>query len=480
MTDFKTARYTAIISDLHLCETEPVHPRFPLWKKYKTKEFFFDTVFADFLAMLEKKAGGESVELILNGDIFDFDSVTRLPVEPPYKVGWLEACRGLAPHEEKSLYKIREIFTDHDVFVVALKDFLARGNRVVFIIGNHDLELHFPSVQKEILMRLAVEDDCVRFCEWFFISNGDTLIEHGNQYDPYCVCQDQINPFVRKGHRIELRVPFGNLATRYLINGMGYFNPHVDTNFIMSTKEYIVFFFKYMSRSQPLLIWTWFWGAVVTLFQTFFDRLLPSIRDPMMVEEISEEIARKSNATPGMVRQLRTLAVAPAANSPWLLAKELWLDRALILLFAAYLVGNVYFVVNEMVQMSPLWFAIPVVLFLPPFIFYAQVVGSNVVSFKEPQERILMNSSWITGVNRVVYGHTHITRHEVVGGVEHLNSGCWSPAFIDVECTKSVDQKTYVWISPCNRGDREAQLIAYEPEMAAVPSPMTRSASDGG
>src|SRR6476659_5663592 len=99
MKDFGKARFTAIISDLHLCEAEPIHPRFPLWKKYKTREFFFDKTFADFLRHIVNMAGGSEVELVLNGDIFDFDSVMTLPDEPPFRVSWLEERRGLNPEE---------------------------------------------------------------------------------------------------------------------------------------------------------------------------------------------------------------------------------------------------------------------------------------------------------------------------------------------------------------------------------------------
>ena len=47
--DFSKATYTAIVSDLHLCEAEPESSKFPLWKKYKTREFFFDSQFRVFL-----------------------------------------------------------------------------------------------------------------------------------------------------------------------------------------------------------------------------------------------------------------------------------------------------------------------------------------------------------------------------------------------------------------------------------------------
>ena len=454
-----------MISDLHLCEAEKAHPKDPLWKKYKTREFFFDDVFSGFLSHLRERAQGEMVELILNGDIFDFDSVTSLPEAPTFRTSWLERHRGLHPQEDKSLFKIKKILEDHEEWTRALANFIKTGNRVIFILGNHDLELHFPSVQKHVLKALDLlpeEKKRVRFCEWFYISNGDTLIEHGNQYDPYCVCQDPINPFVVKGSHIEMRLPFGNLATRYLINGMGYFNPHVDSNFILTAREYLVFFFKYMVRSQPLLVWTWLWGSFVTLFQTFFDRLLPVLRDPMVVEERSAAIAKKSNTTPGVVRQMRSMSVSPAANNPWLLATELWLDRAMILMVIGYVIMRTYFTVDDYVPIAVWWIAIPLVLFLPPFVFYSTLVASEVVSYKKPRERILMNSSWITGTNRVVYGHTHITCHEVIGGVEHLNSGCWSPAFVDVECTRAIDRRAFVWIFPGSLGAREAELLVFE------------------
>ena len=50
----------------------------------------------------------------------------------------------------------------------------------------------------------------------------------------------------------------------------------------------------------------------------------------------------------------------------------------------------------------------------------------------------------------------------VIGPVEHLNSGTWSPAFLDVECTMPIGQKTFVWIGPGESGEREAELLKFE------------------
>ena len=73
--------------------------------------------------------------------------------------------------------------------------------------------------------------------------------------------------------------------------------------------------------------------------------------------------------------------------------------------------------------------------------FYSRSVVSDVHEFKEPREKILWISSTITKNIQVIYGHTHEVRHEMMGPVEHLNSGTWSPAFKDVECHIAADLK---------------------------------------
>lgn len=462
--EFQKAKYTAIISDLHLCEEEPVHPKYPLWKKYKTREFFFDEDLRRFFEFIEKKAQGEKIELVLAGDVFDFDSVMSIPKHPSFAVTSLEQKRGLFPQEEKSVYKIQKILQDHQVFIEALRDFLARGHRVIFIVGNHDLELHYRSVQdilREALVSTPETHQRLRFVEWFYISNQDTLIEHGNQYDPYCAVEDPVSPFILKFNKVHVRIPFGNLATRYMINGMGFFNPYLESNFIMSFGEYVRFFFKYIIKAQPFLLFTWFSGAVLILIQASFEALIPPLRDPMEIEGRIEDIARRSNATPRMVREMRTLTVPMAASQPILILRELWLDRAFIVLLAFFAIIELYLFISHVFHVSLFWTLIPFLLFSPFFIFYSRSISSDVEKFKEPQERILSLESLITKVSRVVHGHTHIVRHEMIGPVEHLNSGTWSPAFKDVECQEPVSQKTYVWIEPENSRRRRASIYCF-------------------
>jgi len=481
---FAKAAHTVVVSDLHLTDAQPRLPDRPLWKRYKQRDLFIDDCFSRFVDHLLTQLPVDS-ELILAGDIFDFDAVMTLPPPPsPFPVSWLERQRGLGAEELRSTFKMRVILGDHPVFLQALRTWIGAGNRVIFVIGNHDIELHWPAVQRLVREALALPPehrDALRICEWFYLSNGDSLIEHGNQYDAYCLCANPIHPTIQWRGEERVRVPFGNLAERYMLNGMGLFNPHVEGSFIMSLSEYVRFFVKYMIRIQPLLGITWLWGAVVTLFVTLGEGFRPAIKDPLRMEERLAGIALRANASAGLVLGLQALHVHPAVFNPWKIMKELWLDRALIL---ALLVGGSFELVtltNVFTPVSPWWALVVFLVLLPFFIFYARGVNSDVDSTERALWARLPVALEVAHVQRLVMGHTHLEHHSVLlesrrGGQmlrsELLNTGTWSPAFRDVECTIPYGRKCFAWIRPdLSGGPRKAGLYVWEDPGVSVIAP---------
>lgn len=473
-----------MLSDIHLADAEPPHPRNPLWKRFKRPEFFVDGAIRDFLETIESRAGGP-IELVFNGDTFDFDSVMKMPSprlskDAPFPVSWLERARGLRAEEPKSRFKMKTILDDHPVFVEALRGFLARGHRVVFVLGNHDIELHWPSVQADLRERLGApegEGSPLRFVEWFYISNGDTLIEHGNQYDPYCLCANPINPLIRKHHGASVRLPFGNLAGRYMLNGMGLMNPHSDSSFIRgSVWGYLSFYYKYIMRTQPFLLWTWFWSALVTLFATFNEGFRPALADPITVPDRVEHIAAKSNGTPRMVWALRALQAHAAWYDPFRVLRELWLDRAILLGLVVFASFQFFSFLNVFSRVSIAWFLVPLAILTPAFLFYARSVRSEVERSLKGAFSVAPTVAKITGVRRVINGHTHLATHTSTEGIEYLNTGTWSPAFRDVACTEPYGQKCFAWIRPEAEG-RVAELIEWTPEFARREAPRRAASS---
>ncbi|AZZ35345.1 hypothetical protein CIK05_00515 [Bdellovibrio sp. qaytius] len=463
-------KYTAIISDIHLTDSEPSRPKFkvrhPLWKKFKTKEFFMDPALIEFLDEIDQKSNGNPIELILNGDIFDFDSVMAMPVAPIYKFHWIETRRGLFPREERSVFKMQVVLEEHAGFINALRRFVEKGHSLILIPGNHDVELHFPKVQKAFFdfLNLNSEDvKRVKIVKWFYISENDTLIEHGHQQDPYCLCENPLNPFIINYNELRIRLPFGNVACRYIMNGMGLFNPHIEKNYIMSVSGYLKFFFRYLLLNQPLIIWTWFWGAMATLIHVTSDRFGEVYKPLETMEDIVNKAAKDSNTTPKVVRGLQEFFATPATQNPYLIAKELWLDRALLIFFGLIAILIITAQLKFFFHISFYWVFAPILLLIPFFLFYARSITSLVSTYKEPDELLFSQQAEVTGVHRIVYGHTHIPRHEFYGSVEHLNSGTWSPAFTDVECTQASDRANYVWIYPSDENPevRKAELIQF-------------------
>lgn len=444
-------RTTVIFSDIHWTTAEAEDPRRPLWKRYKRADLFPDEDLEAMLHACAQDADGP-LEIVLNGDIFDFDAVTELP--PPdegMEVSWWERLRGMAPEEHKSAWKLERILDDHPVAVRMLRERLAAGDRLVFVIGNHDIELHWPACQALLRERLCVGPDAdLRVCSWFYLSEGDTLIEHGNQYDGYCLCTDPLAPLVRLPTTgvARVRLPFGNWASRMMLNGMGLFNPHADAAWNLSFAGYVVFFYRHVARTQPLLLFTWLWSAVATFTASLRDGLLPAERDVLRLEAHVDEVARTARTEPRVVRALHALRAHPSVFRPWMVLKELWLDRALLLMLV--LAGSVQILAtaNLLLGVSARWGLAILLLLLGPFLFYARSVRSEIHQLERNLRHKVPLAAKVAGVRRIVFGHTHRERHVRIDGIEVLNPGTWSPAFEDVACTRRVGRRAVVRIVP--------------------------------
>ncbi len=261
-----------------------------------------------------------------------------------------------------------------------------------------------------------------------------------------------------------VRTPFGNLAGKLMTNGMGLMNPHVESSYIKeSFAEYVVFFYRYMVRVQPLIMWTWFWGAMCTLYLSIAEGLKPALKDPLMVEAKIREIAVRSNSVPRVVRGLREIHAHPAVLNPIKILRELWLDRALVLIGMAVGLFQVFALFNVIFQVSFFWwYVIPFMAVFPLFIFYARGVKMELAKAEQVMRSSAPLAAQISRVQRVVHGHSHHESHMIYRGVELLNSGTWSPAFRDPECTQPYGRKCFVWIRPQAQDSRARMAELFE------------------
>lgn len=159
-----------VISDLHMGGKDP---GFQIFDQGETLKLFIE--------YLISRDSGKKVALVLNGDVVDF-----LATEPYYPFDPYGA-----------LGKLYEIAQNDSFKMVwdALKVFVQTGNRhLVFVLGNHDIELALPWVRESLVQLLAGDTVAARgriqLCldgTGFYCAVGrkTILCLHGNEYDAF-------------------------------------------------------------------------------------------------------------------------------------------------------------------------------------------------------------------------------------------------------------------------------------------------------
>ncbi len=250
-----------VLSDLHLSEGWRPASR----KLAPAEDFFFDNEFARFLAHLDRTKTSQ-VHLIINGDLFDFLQVGISPEdrEELFCPGGLTAKErryvngyGAKTDEAASVFKLNKVYEGHPVFFRALGEFLAAGNRLTIITGNHDIELFWPGVQERLKEIVGVGQPAlardggsptaaVDFEPWLFYDRAFGIyIEHGHQYESLNSFRYPLKPVLPK-QREELNLPFGSLFVRYLLNHVEKINPFADN--IKPNTRYVA----WAIRNDPL------------------------------------------------------------------------------------------------------------------------------------------------------------------------------------------------------------------------------------
>src|SRR5579859_1255823 len=116
-----------------------------------------------------------SLELVINGDCFDF--LAAAPAAPDRQ--YTDIAFGAA--------KVERIIAAHPPFFAALRRFLAAPeHRLTFTIGNHDLELCFAAVRARVREAIGAEPGRARFClSRAYRPLPGVELEHGCQFDPW-------------------------------------------------------------------------------------------------------------------------------------------------------------------------------------------------------------------------------------------------------------------------------------------------------
>jgi UDP-2,3-diacylglucosamine pyrophosphatase LpxH len=115
---------------------------------------------------------GERTELVINGDFVDF-----LALSP--NLGWTAT-------ENEAKEKLINCFGQFPLVFEALARAVNRVDYVTILLGNHDIELAYPGVRRELFRKLETnEHRCLFIGDNQAYRLGDLHIEHGNRYDSF-------------------------------------------------------------------------------------------------------------------------------------------------------------------------------------------------------------------------------------------------------------------------------------------------------
>jgi UDP-2,3-diacylglucosamine pyrophosphatase LpxH len=443
-------RHTIAISDIHLCEVERTDG---LWMRYRQARYSPDP---DLAAMLDtvrhKVPAGDQICLVLNGDIFDFDA--------PRVVEGESVFHDLPRTAENAVPAIRAMLDDHEVFVAALGRMLVSGHEVVFVSGNHDVCLTLPEVRAELADRIvtaALDAGAtasreallarVVFRAWFHITPDGILLEHGHQYDGYCAHRYPMIPF-GPDEKKEIHPTMGSLTTRNLVSRMGFFNPHVDDSYMLTALGYLVHWARYYLFSRHSLAFAYAHGAARTLLQ-LVRRRFPGSRGRRRANILAA--SRETGAPLRRVARHARLFHPPAEDKLQTVIREFWVDRVGFLGLTVVL-GLVFLLAAR-----------------GPFVLGAAIAPALFLGYELSVPKPPLDAVWqrvqkaarrvarAHKARAVVLGHTHKPAEVWDGGVFYGNTGSWSAAYKDLECTQPLsDARPVVWL--VSDGTREGKL----------------------
>lgn len=208
-------KYKLVISDLHI-GTGQTHGHLNPWESFGE-----DDKLAEFLRYYSTDYfEDEDVELIINGDFYDFLQV-RVDGQFPDQVT-----------EKIAVAKINACMDGHVKIHKALQDFIRTPHkRVTVLPGNHDFDWVFPRVQETFRERLCgtKSDPRVQFvCDREYYQFDGIQVHHGMQFEAAQYHNFREQFLTDDGSEPILNLPWGSIMILKVITKLREERPYID------------------------------------------------------------------------------------------------------------------------------------------------------------------------------------------------------------------------------------------------------------
>ena len=409
----------------------------------------------------ERRQGGRPWKLVIAGDFVDFVGMSVSPPESGISTPLDPSDRelGLGGAEDHTIYKLRCVARRHAHVFAALARFVAAGNTLVVVRGNHDVDFHWPAVQSEFIAQLAafapVTDERVHFSPWFYYEEGRVYVEHGHQYDRYCSHENVLHPVSPQDERRSQR-SLSDILLRQVVRPT---RGLLETGHERATAVDYIAFGARLGVGGLVGLATRFALAVATLFSVWRGHQTPSA---LRVREKHEgrmgELATRLGLGLDRLRALSSLHVPPVTTSFTRLARTVMLDRILFGAAGALALGLAIFLAPAALHAGVAVSAVASVLFVVNFVVFRgrrDIEPSNELRDRAARVATLFPAAF------VVMGHTHLPEvHERSGSQSvYVNLGAWAgheeedsrPA--GAEAPSAASRTHFVLLSAADGGD---------------------------
>lgn len=367
--------------------------------------------------------------LVVAGDFIDFVGMLIAPRFPssPSLVDHDDA--GLGSPAEVALEKLARAIERHPLVFAALGRFVGAGHAITFVVGNHDIELLWPVVQRAL--REAIVDhlppatrerhlERITVEPIFHWVPGVLFVEHGHRYDPTCVNVAALAPHHPRA-RDRMLPSLSDVLLRLIVRRVETVDEHGHEN--EGLGYYLNLIVRTGTRGIANLAYAFF-HAIAVAVKTWWTLVTGGLK---AVRRLHRARLRRFAAFRRLgwrrVRAFDALAVKPSIASLHAIFSTLLLDR--VALFGV----TPFFVIGAFLLPASMLARVAAAL---SFIMLARMLYAHLASLRALDAAVRMERrapaiARLFPARFVVMGHTHTPRNEpLANGARYVNTGTWA------------------------------------------------------
>ena len=415
--------------------------------------------------------------IVIAGDFIDFIGMSVSPTGAAAALTELtdeERQHGLGNAADHARLKLQRVLDRHGDVFDALAAFLAEGNALTLVHGNHDIEFHWDAVKEDLRNDLlarasrgerALETEeflaRIEFSPWFFLRDGVAYIEHGHQYDPFCSFAYVMAPLSPLDPRRIARC-VSDVLLRFVVRPTKGLSEHGHEK--MGALDYLMLGVR-LGVGGGVRLGVRFARAVAELFR--LRRGHVSEAATALRKEHERRVALLAKATrigKARLKALMRLQSPPISHSIHGILASVLLDR--IALGMAAIVALFALVIFGAFQGHTLLAGLGVLVTWS--LLHRHLTKLRKV---DPSEQLALRADALAqlfSVPFVVMGHTHVPTSIPAGDTTYINLGSWAE---DEQAHSEYTTRTHVVIHP-SAGKPKALFQRWDSEQEG-PLPFT-------